>query len=83
MARLYIDCRPSMRREEQLDEREIAGDLGSWLVRTGKATAADADRLSGKLRPRIVATAPDPEPGNDIEVEEIQESIPDSSASEP
>ena len=53
------------------------------MVRTGKATAADADRLSGKLRPRIVATAPDPEPGNDIEVEEIQESIPDSSASEP
>lgn len=46
-----------------------AGDLGSWLVRTGKATAADADRLSGKLRrewaaERIVATAPDPEPGN-------------------
>ena len=31
-----------MRREEQLDEREITGDLGGWLVRSGKDTAADA-----------------------------------------
>ena len=51
-----------MRREEQLDEREITGDLGGWLVRTGKATAADADRLSIQLRrewaaERIVAMA--------------------------
>ena len=62
-------------REEQLDEREIAGDLGSWLVRTGKATAADAHRLWAAER--IVATAPDPQPGSDGEVEEIQESILD------
>eukprot|EP00439_Symbiodinium_sp_Y106_P003796 s4805_g1.t1 len=60
-------CSPrSQDREGELDEREIAAGLGSWLHPAGKATAAteeEANTLAGELRREwaneaIVATVP-------------------------
>ena len=63
---MFAEAARSQDREGELDEREIAAGLGSWLHPAGKATAAteeEANTLAGELRREwaneaIVATVP-------------------------